>query len=117
MPVFRIYRLKETPRHNFRWQPHVSGSSQARRKDYEEGGEVEAANEYAAWKALREAPGELNVGDILETASGELRIFKYVGFESVQWFVPEVKTGLESIPAASGPASPAAEGGKAAGSL
>ncbi len=114
MPVYRIHRLKENSRHQFKWQPHVSGASQVKRKDYEEGGEVEAANEYAAWQALRGAEGELNVGDVLEAPNGELRICKYVGFEAVQWFVPEVKTGLESMPPASGPAGPAG-GGEAAG--
>jgi hypothetical protein len=103
MPVYRIFRLKDHPRQQFKWQPHVSGSSQVKRNFYEEGGEVEAANEYAAWQDLRGSERELEVGDILEAPSGELRIFKYVGFESAQWFVPELKSGLESVPPASGP--------------
>jgi hypothetical protein len=114
MPVYRIYRLKENPRQQFKWQPHVSGTSQMKRNLYEEGGEVEAANEYAAWQELRGTERELGVGDILETPAGELRIFKYVGFEAAEWFVPELKTGLESVPPASGPAG-AATGDGAAG--
>jgi len=34
------------------------------------------------------------VGDILEMDAGELRIYKYVGFEEAQWQVPEVKPAI-----------------------
>ena len=104
MPLFRIYRMKDSPRQQFRWAPHVSGATQIRPKDYEEAGSIEAGNEYAAWQALRGAGSPLRVGDLLENPAGELRICKYVGFDSAQWIVPEVKTGLESAPVAAGPA-------------
>ena len=103
MAVYRIYRMKEQPSQQFRWAPHVSGATQVKRKDYEDGPAAEAANEYAAWQALRDAGTPLRVGDLLE-AEGDLRICKYVGFDAAQWIVPEVKTGLESAPAVAGPA-------------
>ena len=103
MAAYRIYRMKEQVSQQFRWAPHVSGASQIKRKDYEEAGPIEAANEYAAWQALRDAGTPLRVGDLLESSSGELRICKYVGFDAAQWIAPEVKTGLESAPLAAGP--------------
>ena len=103
MAAYRIYRMKEQASQQFRWAPHVSGSTQIKPKDYDEGGTIEAANEYAAWKALRDTAAPLRVGDLLESSSDELRICKYVGFDAAQWIAPEVKTGLESAPAAAGP--------------
>lgn len=96
--------MKDNPRQQFRWAPHVSGAANVKRKDYEEGAYIEAASEYEAWRRLREAGEALQVGDLLENEKGELRICKYVGFETAQWVIPEVKTGLEPLPAASGPA-------------
>ena len=89
MPVFRIHRMKEAPRQQFRWAPHVSGTANVKPKDYEPSDEVEAENEYAAWALLRDSERSVGVGDILETPSGQLRICKYVGFEEARWFVPE----------------------------
>jgi hypothetical protein len=107
MALFRIYRIKENPSQQFRWAPHVSGATQVKRKDYEPGGQAEGANEYAVWSALKDTPETLRVGDVLEGGNGALSICKYVGFEAAQWIVPEVKTGLENTPAASGPAEAA----------
>ena len=103
MAAYRIYRMKEQASQQYRWAPHVTGASQIKRKDYEEGEAAEAPNEYAAWLALRDAGTPLRVGDLLETASGELKICKYVGFDAAVWIAPEVKTGLESAPVAAGP--------------
>ena len=103
MAAYRIYRMKEQASQQFRWAPHVSGATQIKRKDYDEAGSIKAANEYAAWQALREAGTPLRVGDLLESQSGDLRICKYVGFDAAQWIAPEVKTGLESAPVAAGP--------------
>src|SRR5580704_16419850 len=82
MPVFRIHRMKDTPRQQFRWAPHVSGAAIVKPKDYEPSGEVDAENEYAAWALL--------VGDILELTEGQLRICKYVGFEEARWLATEL---------------------------
>lgn len=90
MPVFRIHRMKETPRQQFRWAPHVSGAANVKPKDYEAAGETEAENEYAAWALLRDGERPLDVGDILELPGGDLRICKYVGFEEARWFIPEL---------------------------
>lgn len=89
MPAFRIHRMKETPRQQFRFAPHVSGVANVKPKDYEPAGEVEAENEYAAWALMRQGERPLDVGDVLELPDHSLRICKYVGFEEARWFVPE----------------------------
>ena len=81
--------MKDNPRQQFRWAPHVSGTASAKPKDYEPAGEVEAENEYAAWAVLRESEMPLLVGDLLEFDQGQLRICKYVGFEEARWVIPE----------------------------
>ena len=63
MPLFRIHRMKDTPRQQFRWAPHVSGVANVKPKDYELSGEVEAENEYAAWALLRGSETPLLVGE------------------------------------------------------
>jgi hypothetical protein len=88
MPVFRIYRMKDAPRQQFRWAPHLSGCAALKLKDYEQRGEIEALHEYAAWRELRERGDALQVGDLLENPNGQLRICKYVGFEPAEWVVP-----------------------------
>jgi hypothetical protein len=95
--------MKDSPRQQFRFAPHVTGVAHVKPKDFQDAGYIEAANEYVAWRMLRESDHALAVGDVLEGESGELRICKYVGFEAAQWIVPEVKSGLESVPPASGP--------------
>jgi hypothetical protein len=90
MPLFRIHRMKDHPRQQFRWAPHVSGTANVKPKDYEQLGEVDGSNEYEAWAVLRNSDAPLQVGDLLETGTGELRICKYVGFEEARWFVPEI---------------------------
>lgn len=107
MAVYRIHLMKEGPRQNFRWAPHVSGAAQVKPRDYEPDGEIDAPNEYAAWGALRDTGRPLAVGDILELPGGELRICKYVGFEVAQWFTPEPKPGAEATQ--SPPAAPSGE--------
>jgi hypothetical protein len=90
MVKFRIHRMKEGPRQNFRWAPHVSGAAQVRPKDYElEVREIQAANEYSAWAMLRESGAPMGIGDLLEREAGGLSICKYVGFEQANWLVTE----------------------------
>ena len=99
MPLYRIFRMKDSPRQQFRWAPHVCGAATAKPKDYEQRGEVEASNEYDAWRLLRESGDPLLVGDLLETEGGQLSICKYVGFEPAQWVLPELKSTVELEPA------------------
>lgn len=89
MPAYRIHRLKETQRQQFRWAPHTSGLTIAKPKDYEPGDMAEASSPYALWLALRDAGQPLLVGDVVEAEDGSLRIFKYIGFEEAHWYVPE----------------------------
>src|SRR5450755_1026752 len=63
MPVFRIHRMKEAPKQQFRSAAHVSGAANVKPKDYEAAAEVEADNEYAAWALLRATEQPLSVGD------------------------------------------------------
>jgi hypothetical protein len=91
MPKYRVYRMNDSPRQQFRWAPHVSGAASVKAKDYQPDGEIEAAGEYDAWSRLRASERPLAVGDLLESEGGALRICKYVGFESASWLVPETK--------------------------
>lgn len=89
MPVYQIHRLKDAPRQHFRWAPHSSGVSIVKMKDYEKASTVEADSPYGAWLSLRNSDQALQVGDLLEMESGELRICKYIGFEEARWYVPD----------------------------
>ena len=103
MPTYRIHRMKENPRQQFRWQPHTSGVTNVKPRDYEDGDAVESVSAYGAWMALRDTEQALRVGDLLENEAGDLCIYKYVGFEEARWILPEVKSGLEAVPPAAGP--------------
>jgi hypothetical protein len=103
MPAYQIHRLKESQRQQFRWAPHTSGVTTAKPKDYEKGAVTESASPYAVWLALRETDEQLQVGDLLELESGELRIYKYIGFEEARWFVPESVPPQPEVQAASAP--------------
>lgn len=94
--------MKENPRQQFRWAPHTVGATQIKPKDFESGESVEAAGFYDVWNQLKDGEQQLQVGDVLESEAGELRIYKYVGFEQAQWVIPEVKSGLENMPLAGG---------------
>jgi hypothetical protein len=89
MPLFNVYRMKDAPRQQFRWAPHASGASQLKPKDFEAAGEVEAEGPYEAWAKLRGTAQALDIGDLLESEAGALRICKYVGFEEARWAVLE----------------------------
>jgi len=89
MPAYQIHRLKDTQRQQFRSQPHTSGISTVKLKDYEKATVVEAPTLYAAWENSRHSDQSLEVGDLLETEDGTLHICKYIGFEEARWFVPE----------------------------
>jgi hypothetical protein len=89
MAAYRVHRLKESERQQFRWAPHISGVTIAKARDYEEGPVVDGGSPYAVWLALRGTGEELHVGDLLESDGGELRIYKYIGFEEARWYVPE----------------------------
>jgi hypothetical protein len=99
MPQFRIHRLKDHLRPNFRSAPHLSGTASVKPRDYEstEGEIVEASSPYAAFFALREAVRPIQVGDMLECEDRSLRIFKFVGIEEAQWILPEAKPEAEAV--------------------
>jgi hypothetical protein len=102
MASYRIHRLRESVRQQFRWAPHTIGLTTVKPKDYEQVHSLEAATPYAVWLTLKDSESALQVGDILESDSGDLRIYKYVGFEEAQWQLPEVKTNFEGAPAETG---------------
>jgi len=91
MPSYRIHRLKNHLRQQFRFAPHVSGTAHVKPRDYQPGEAVEAGSPYQAFFKLRDSGAALEVGDMLESEGGSLRIFKYVGFEEAQWSLPEQK--------------------------
>jgi hypothetical protein len=105
MPRYRIHRIKDAPRENFRWAPHTGGLAVVKAKDYDPADEIDAANPYESWKLMREGGHPLLPGDLLELIDGSdplpagigsLQIVKYIGFEPAQWFVPEPKPALSS---------------------
>jgi len=101
MALFRVHKMKEHVRQGFRWAPHTSGLALLKPRDFEPGGEVEAAGFYDAWMKLRGTASPLEVGDVLESEEGLLRICKYVGFEEARWREPEpVQQELPAEPAA-----------------
>lgn len=104
--MYRVHRMKESPRQQFRWAPHAGGATHVKPRDYEPGGVVVADSCYDAWMSLRGTAEALDIGDILESDSGEMRICKYVGFEEARWVLPEVKSGLEQVMPASGASAP-----------
>jgi hypothetical protein len=110
MHTYRIHRLKEHLRRQFRYAPHVSGCAQVKPRDYEPGDSVEAASPYRAFFAMREGGTPLDVGDLLEAVDGSLRIFKFVGFEEAVWVLPEAKPASEPLETGGGPGG-AASGG------
>jgi hypothetical protein len=101
MATYRIHRLKEHLRQQFRYAPHVSGEAAVKPRDYQPAGTVEALSPYAAFFALRDTDNPLEVGDLLESDAG-LQIFKFVGFEPARWAAPEPapQTAPEEAPAA-----------------
>jgi hypothetical protein len=96
--------MKANIRLMFRHAPHTIGATRVKPRDYEPAGEVEARSWYAAWVALRQTTEALDVGDILESEGGELRICKYVGFEEAEWQPSEPKPGIEATTAPGTPA-------------
>jgi hypothetical protein len=93
--LFRIHRMKEQARESFRSAAHTSGCAVVKPKDYEPAGEIEGANAYAVWAALRQTDRSLATGDILEDEAGVLRIAKYIGFETAQWWTPEPRPATQ----------------------
>lgn len=89
--LFRIHRMKEAARESFRWAAHTGGLAIVKPKDYEVAGDVESANAYGAWSALRQSATPFETGDMLEDEAGQLWVAKYIGFEKAQWWVAEVK--------------------------
>lgn len=91
MPTYRVFRLKDNLRQQFRWAPHLSGVTGLKPKDYEEAFAIDAESPYAAWHALNGTERHLEVGDALSSAESDLRILKYIGFEQATWIVPDPK--------------------------
>src|SRR4051794_15702282 len=100
--TYRVFRMKDSPRQQFRWAPHVSGPANVKPKDFETAGQVEALHEYDAWRLLRESGEPLAVGDLLESEDSRLRICKYVGFEPALWVLPDPKPDSKLPPPVDG---------------
>ena len=108
MPSYRLHRLKDHLRQQFRSAPHVSGAAAIKPRDYVPGlqpaeavpeftGEIiSASTPYAAYFERKDSPVPLPPGDVLEDEAGALRIFKFVGFEEARWALP---AAFEEAPA------------------
>jgi hypothetical protein len=108
MPRYRIYYLKESQRQHFRNAPPAPGPLKIKLKDYQEGGEIEAASPYAAWKQIQGTEDRplIGVGDVLETDTGALYVCRWAGFEEAQWRLPEEPAAM-TAPAGPGDTAPA----------
>jgi hypothetical protein len=102
MARYRIHRIRETPKEQFRWAAHTGGTALVKSKDYEADAEVDAATPYAAWSRLQTMESALSPGDVLEIVNddgppGDLQIFKYIGFEPAKWWTPEPKSEQKGV--------------------
>lgn len=104
--------MKEQSRPSFRAAPHTSGETAVKLKDYVEAESVDALNAYEAWDLLRASERPLEVGDILESELGEIKICKYIGFDDAKWIVPELKQPLDPVPVTPGAATAESTAGK-----
>ena len=104
MPSYRVHHLKDHLRQTFRFAAHTAGTANVKPRDYTPGGAIEAKSVYAAYFELRGSETPIQPGDLLETETGELSIFKFIGFEPAQWVLPEPRSENSgepvSIPAA-----------------
>ncbi|MGC2657036.1 MAG: hypothetical protein WA324_03590 [Bryobacteraceae bacterium] len=103
MPRYRVHRMKELPREQFRWAAHTGGLATVKPKDYEPAEEVQAPTPYALWKQFQANGAPLRPGDVLETledgaVQGQLQITKYIGFEAARWYIPEPKAPVLQPP-------------------
>lgn len=92
--------MKNHVRQSFRIAPHTSGVMMIKPRDFEDAGEISAANLYDAWMNLRGTAESLDVGDVLESVDENLHICKYVGFEEARWVMPEIRVDLDAPVAA-----------------
>ena len=109
MPTFRIHRLREYLRQPFRHAPHVSGTASIKPRDYLPGDTVQASSPYSLYFELRNSSAPLEPGDVLESETGALRIFKFVGFEEARWIVLESSDAKPPEAATTASASAAVE--------
>src|SRR5690349_15640680 len=107
MPTYRIFRMKEQARLSVRAAPHTIGETDVTSTDYVEAESIESDNAYEAWELLRATEQPLQVGDILESELGSIKICKYIGFDDAKWILPEVKTAPDAVVAEA--ASPTAD--------
>lgn len=100
MPRYRVFYLKEELSRRFRELPAASVRKQLKPKDYSPVAEMEAANEYAVWRALQAPDAALpdaktrrafTVGDVLEREDGKPLLCLFGGFEEATWWSPEAE--------------------------
>ncbi len=110
MALFRVLYLREDLSRRFRELGPASVKKQLKRKDYEQVAELEAANVYAAWRALQDGgdpapalPRPFSVGDVLERDGEKPQLCTFGGFEEASWWTPPPP---EPQPAAEGTVPP-----------
>ena len=82
-----------------------SGAASVKPRDYTPGDSIVAGTPYAAYFELRGSASPLEPGDLLESESGDLRIYKFIGFEEARWVLPEPKPENASCEAVAIPAT------------
>ncbi len=94
MANYRVFYLRDDLSGRFREAPATSVRKQLKPKDYVVAAEIEAANEYAAWQALKSPDAgrrAFAVGDVLEAEEGRPRLCQFGGFEDASWYSPELR--------------------------
>jgi hypothetical protein len=98
MAKYRAFYLKDDVSRRFRELPAAFIKKQIRARDYPVTAEVEADDEYGAWRLLQDfgsgQPGApagraFGVGDALEAEDARLLLCMFGGFEAASWWVPE----------------------------
>ncbi len=89
MPRYKVFRLRNSQVEKFRDRSPAPKPYQLKTGDYQEGGEVEAASPYAAWKQLQDRDDDperrFGVGDVLASESASPLVLNYWGFDEAGW--------------------------------
>lgn len=108
MPRYRIFHLKDSHLATFRQSAPKKPPYHVKFRYYDECGEIEAVNLYAAWKALQGDESEqpdagdqsrariFGVGDVLESDDSGVWICQFWGFDGAEWILPEQEFNRES---------------------
>ena len=97
MATFFIKRLRPTLQEKAKWAPLSNGAVTLKLSDYDDDGQIDAANPYDAWSQMRANSHDLRVGDVIGDEKGTVYLCRYSGFDEAQW-----AESAETMPSAMG---------------